>query len=279
MGFFDKLFEKKECSICGGEIGLLGNRKLEDGNCCMECAGKLSPWFDDRRHSTVAQIAEQLKYREENKQKLASFRPMKTFGERAKIYVEYENGVPSRFAVTRYDDLMEENADLISFKDVISFQTDIREDRDEIKRRNSEGEEVSYNPPRYTYSYDFKVSIQVNNPYFDDINIQLNSSSIELESEADMRRGGGFGQFMMTGRGFDPSYNPAYREFDMMCRELEEIFALGQQGAPMGGAAAAPAAPVAEPAPAAPAGPKFCPNCGAPAEGGKFCQSCGSPLQ
>ena len=32
MGFFGKLFEKKECDLCGGEIGLLGNRKLEDGN-------------------------------------------------------------------------------------------------------------------------------------------------------------------------------------------------------------------------------------------------------
>lgn len=28
------MFSKKQCSICGGDIGLLGNRKLEDGNCC-----------------------------------------------------------------------------------------------------------------------------------------------------------------------------------------------------------------------------------------------------
>ena len=28
MGFLKKLFEKKDCEICGGEIGLLGNRKL-----------------------------------------------------------------------------------------------------------------------------------------------------------------------------------------------------------------------------------------------------------
>ena len=34
MGLFGKIFDKKECSICGGEIGLLGNRKLEDGNLC-----------------------------------------------------------------------------------------------------------------------------------------------------------------------------------------------------------------------------------------------------
>ena len=60
MGLFGKLFEKKECSVCGGEIGLLGNRKLEDGNLCKNCAAKLSPWFSDRRQSTVAEIQEQL---------------------------------------------------------------------------------------------------------------------------------------------------------------------------------------------------------------------------
>lgn len=71
MGLFGKMFEKKTCSICGGEIGLLGNRKLEDGNLCKECAGKLSPFFSDRRASTVEQIAEQLEYREANRQKVA----------------------------------------------------------------------------------------------------------------------------------------------------------------------------------------------------------------
>ena len=60
MGFLDKLFAKKICDICGGEIGLLGNKKLEDGNCCKNCAKKLSPWFDERRHSTIEQIKAQL---------------------------------------------------------------------------------------------------------------------------------------------------------------------------------------------------------------------------
>ena len=32
MGLFGKIFDKKECCICGGEIGMLGNRKLVDGN-------------------------------------------------------------------------------------------------------------------------------------------------------------------------------------------------------------------------------------------------------
>ena len=55
MGLFDA-FKKKECSVCGGEIGLLGNRKLEDGNLCKNCAAKLSPFFSDRRGSTVEEI-------------------------------------------------------------------------------------------------------------------------------------------------------------------------------------------------------------------------------
>ena len=58
------LFDKKICDICGEKIGLLGNRKLDDGNLCKDCAKKLSPWFEERRHSTVEDIKRQLEYRE-----------------------------------------------------------------------------------------------------------------------------------------------------------------------------------------------------------------------
>ena len=61
------LFDKKICNICGEKIGLLGNRKLDDGNLCKDCAKKLSPWFEERRHSTVEDIKRQLEYREKNK--------------------------------------------------------------------------------------------------------------------------------------------------------------------------------------------------------------------
>ena len=61
------IFDKKNCDICGDKIGLLGNRKLDDGNLCKNCAAKLSPWFEERRHSTVEEIKRQLDYREENK--------------------------------------------------------------------------------------------------------------------------------------------------------------------------------------------------------------------
>lgn len=61
------LFDKKYCDICGKKIGLLGNQKLEDGNLCKDCAKQLSPWFSDRRRSTVEDIKRQLAYREEGR--------------------------------------------------------------------------------------------------------------------------------------------------------------------------------------------------------------------
>ena len=98
MGLFGKMFEKKNCDICGGEIGLLGNKKLEDGTLCKECASKLSPWFSDRRRSTVDQIREQLDWREANQQRVAQFNPTRTLGNDMKVILDEDAG---RFIVTR----------------------------------------------------------------------------------------------------------------------------------------------------------------------------------
>ena len=284
MGFFKKLFEKKECSLCGGEIGLLGNRKLEDGNCCKHCAGKLSPWFDDRRHSTVDQIRAQLQYREENQTALNAFRPALSFGEDYTLRAELAQGVPSRFVVAR-DNYLEENADLIPFRDVTSFEIDIEEDEQELKYRNSEGEEVSYQPPRYEYSYDFYAMLYVNHPYFDDIRFRLNGETLNLETVNRRPVGirANIGMNAMR-RDFDPTLYPEYRKYRKDCDDLEELFRCGMNGMVLpgyeGAAASAaepvPAEPSAPAAPTAPAGPKFCPGCGAANDGGKFCQYCGT---
>ena len=279
MGLFDA-FKKKDCEICGKEVGLFGYKKLEDGEICKDCVKLLSPWFDDRRHSTVAQIKQQLAYREENRAALNTFRPTVAFGERYTLRAELVNGVPTRFVVERMDNYKEENADIISFRDVTSFNIDVQESKQELMARNSKGEEVSYNPPRYEYSYDFYAEIHVNHPYFDEISFQLNRDSVELET---VERRPGFGTVRT---GFDPTLYPEYRQYRGECDELEELFQAGMQGMALKGFAPAAqpiiqATPVQQPAPEpvpAPSAPKFCPNCGAPADGGKFCQSCGSRL-
>lgn len=195
MALFGKLFEKKVCAFCGEDIGLLGNRKLEDGNMCKECANKLSPWFDERRNSTVDQIARQLEYREENQGKVSAFRTTRTFGEEYKLLLD--EGADN-FMVARTRNLIDENPDVIQFTEVTGCDLDIDEDRYELEWENNEGEMVSYNPPRYQYSYDFYVVIRVSNPYFDEIRFKLNSRTVEIEDGGFGQRGGfgnqGFGQ-------------------------------------------------------------------------------------
>ncbi len=170
------LFDKKYCSICGDKIGLLGNRKLEDGNCCKNCAAKLSPWFSERRHSTVEDIKGQLAYREANKENVAAFHTTRTLGRNTKVLLDED---AKKFMVTSARDLAAANPDVLNYSDVTGCNLNIDERRSEIKRKDADGKEVSYVPPRYTFEYDFDVIINVNNPYFDEIKFRLNSGSIE----------------------------------------------------------------------------------------------------
>ena len=172
------LFDKKNCDICGEKIGMLGNRKLEDGNMCKECAKKLSPFCDDRRHSNLEQIKAHLQYREENKAVLRSFSPSITLGEDKKIYIDPMKGnfVVSRYAPGKWD---EENPDVMPISSITSCGLDIDEDRDEQYTQNGQGQRVSYNPPRYKFYYNFKLKFLVNNPYFDDFEVKLNTFRIE----------------------------------------------------------------------------------------------------
>ena len=172
------LFDKKYCDICGEKIGLLGNKKLEDGNMCKDCAKKLSPFFDERRHSTVDQIKQQLAYREQNKQVLAGFCATRTFGEDKKIYLDQRNGT---FVVSRHTpgNWNEENPDVIQLSQISSCSLEIDEDRDEIYTQGKDGERVSYNPPRYNFYYNFDLKFIVNHPYFDDFTVRLNNRRVE----------------------------------------------------------------------------------------------------
>ncbi len=200
------LFDKKYCDICGEKIGLLGNRKLENGNLCKNCATKLSPWFSDRRNSTVEEIKAQLAYREENKEKVSTFHTTRTLGTNVKVLLDEDAG---KFMVTRARDLADANPDVLDFSDVTGCNLDIDESRSEIKRKDKDGKEISYNPPRYEYSYDFYITIFVNNPYFDRIRFQVNSSSIHI-TPAPPRPG-------MT-----PGCNPETNVEYCNCKELGE---------------------------------------------------------
>lgn len=293
------LFDKKYCDICGEKIGLLGNRKLEDGNLCKDCAKKLSPWFSDRRRSTVADIKEQLAYREENREKAAQFRTTRSFGEDRKVLLDEDD---RWFTVTRARDLAEANPDILDFDAITGCRMDIDESRTELTREDADGKDVSYVPPRYEYSYDFDVIISVRHPYFDEMRFRLNDSSVYYEPAAMQQRPmmGQMGQMQrpMPGRPqnmqrpmmgqpmgmnrmaneVNPENCMEYRKYrqmgDEICQALEQARSGGKQPA---GAAPEENIIMREAAQDIPAaGPWTCPACGGNNQG-KFCEYCGSP--
>ena len=244
------LFDKKYCSICGNQIKLLGNRKLEDGNCCKDCASKLSPFFSDRRRSTVDSIKEQLAYREENKKEVESLHVTRTIGDGTKILADEDQ---QKFVITSATkNWRDENPDVIPFSAVTGCETKIDESRYEQTTTDKNGKTISYRPPRYEYNYDFKVKVYVNHPYFDEIEFQLNRYTIHEESV-----------------GGTVSHGGEYDSYVQSLADVKDIFTGIREGARAAAVAAA-----------APKVPKKCPSCGAtslPDEKG-CCEYCGCPL-
>ena len=197
MGFFGSLFEKRQCSICGKEMGLTERKELSGGNLCDDCAEKLSDWFstEARKASTPQQIKEQLAYREQNRQAVAQFRATRTIGKNTKVYVDEMN---RKFMVSSASNLQDDNPDVIDASAITNVAVDIDESKHELRTKDDEGRSVSYNPPRYDYSYDFYVDIDVSHPYCSHRRIKVNSSSVWVRYDYLQSRGiTGFGNRSM----------------------------------------------------------------------------------
>ena len=177
------LFDKKNCDICGEKIGLLGNRKLDDGNLCKNCASKLSPWFEERRHSTVEDIKRQLAYREENKNAVRNFSVTREFSaDRYHVFIDDNKGM---FAIA-FNMSEQDNPDIVPLSAITSCRLDIDEQREEEEYTDQDDESRSYVPPRYNYSYDYKIKLGVNTSWFDDMDFKLNTFSVRDHERAKM---------------------------------------------------------------------------------------------
>jgi len=177
MGVFDKKF----CGICGEKIGILGNRKLEDDNLCKKCAALLSPFMTERRKTTLAEIKQHLAYREANKAEVAKFNVSKELGEDTLVLIDETAG---KFIVTSSKKWQFENPDVIEISQVSGFDLDIKETKDEIKMKDSEGKMISFDPPRYDIEYDFYFTIKVKSTWFSEIKFKLNRNRIEAQNPA-----------------------------------------------------------------------------------------------
>ena len=169
------LFDKKNCDICGEKIGLLGNRKLDDGNLCKNCARKLSPWFEERRHSTVEDIKRQLAYREQNKQLVQSFVVTRQFA--TNTYNVFIDDTKGNFTVAHNLDTTE-NPDIVPLSSIVMCKMEVEQDRRE-ETYTKDGKTVSYQPPIYRYEYDYMMRIKVRTEWFDDMDFRLCNSRLD----------------------------------------------------------------------------------------------------
>ena len=172
------LFDKKICDICGEKIGLLGNRKLDDGNLCKN----LSPWFEERRHSTVEDIKRQLEYRENNKKAVMDFCITRQISTRN--YTVFIDDHKRNFTVARKLDV-NENPDIVPLSAIVQCRVEV--DRQQIEKTyTKDGKTVSYQPPMYDYEFDYTMRIKVNTPWFDDMDFRLNTFSISSEKRNEL---------------------------------------------------------------------------------------------
>ena len=157
-----------------------------------------------------------------------------------------------------------ENGLILNYSQLTGSHLDIDEGRRELRRTDKDGKQVSYDPPRYEYSYNFDFTITVDTPYFDEMSFRLNPRPIILESEAPS-------VFSLV-RSIDPSYNIEYRRYIQLADEMRAAVDQAR--------AVSHAAPTANrvqniPTPAASV-EWICPACGG-SNTGKFCEYCGTP--
>lgn len=264
MGLFGKMFEKKFCSVCGQEIKFLGNRKLEDGNLCKDCAKKLSPWFDGRRHATVEEIRAQLRYREENRSAVAAFHTTRSLGRGTRLLLDED---AQRFMITGARDLQEANPDVLSFAQITGCELDIDESKSEEKRdikdKDGKTQHVSYDPPHFRYSYRFTILVYVDAPYFDTMRFSVNDGSIEIRP---WENGRAYANGVPAAlRRTDPEY----RETERLAQEIRQTLDMAREQARSQAAAAA-----------RPKEAVLCPFCGATTipDANNCCEYCGSAL-
>lgn len=147
------LFSKKQCSICGADIGLLSNKKLADGNVCKNCRAKFSPFWEADRETTVQEVLSHLQYREQNRAALAGFTPTMQVGNGNMLYIDAQHG---KFVLCEQRELPSANPDVFDLSSIRDCSYDIQEH----EYRDDENRASDY------YEYEFFLVIELNHSQF-----------------------------------------------------------------------------------------------------------------
>ena len=221
MGFLGSMkakvketFKEKPCSICGTEVGILSRSSLEDGIICNSCKNKFSPFISAYGFS-VEDAKKHLVYREECEKTFEKMRIGKTFDEgKIKIYVDEYQG---NFAVSKGDAV----PDIFDFSQIKSCALKIVGPKDraigidralnqcEVKTKDEQGKEISYSPKRYSFTYEFKITLEVVHTWVK--KIEFGNKQIDVSISE-------YPGFSLST--FDPRVDREYYETERYYREL-----------------------------------------------------------
>ena len=202
------LFDKKYCDLCGEKIGLFGGTEVGSATLCSDCADRLSPMLDPEGDWDVESLREHLAYREENRAEAEQFHTTREFGEDPYLYLDEDADF---FAVT--DEVDVENADIIHLDEVLECSLEVEEEEEEEFDVDDEGNDVSYDPPRFQYSYLFHMNIVLDHPFLEDLSFTINADPVEIYSEDCLDPD--------TGE-YDPELDEFYMEYMDMADEIME---------------------------------------------------------
>lgn len=161
MALLRKLFEKRNCSVCGSDMGRHTGRRLKDGCLCSVCTAKLSPWYVPADTAEVSQLARQIQLREENRERARIFSITNVYGEGMRLFADMEH---QWFTVTDSDNFAGDNPDIIDLSECEGVDISIREERNGLQESGTE--------------YDFYVTLRLNHPYLNEISWKLNDESV-----------------------------------------------------------------------------------------------------
>ena len=135
-------------------------------------------------------------------------------------------------------------------------------------------------PPRYNYSYDYKIKLGVNTPWFDDMDFKLNTFSVKDHERAKMMNYEQLANQIITALTGAPAPAPVYSN-GMMNQGYPQQGNMMNQGYPQQGNMMNQNAPqhgtmMNQDVPQQTSGDTWVCACGA-TNTGAFCEYCGSP--
>lgn len=170
------LFKKNLCTICGNKVGFFTSHTLDDGIVCKECFGKLSPFFVDDDSTSVADIKDQLAYREKNRMIVREFETTKMYGQDEHLFVDQSHHTFMIGTGKTDQDVKSKNPDVIAFSSVKNMELKIEEEVHEELNGD-----MSYFPRRFILKYDFYIAFEIDSPYFSEARFKINDKKIVIK--------------------------------------------------------------------------------------------------